>query len=205
MKVLAINGSPHKNGTTAAALGIVADELKAQGIETEIIRLGTKPLQGCTGCGGCRKTEGNLCIYDDIVNECILKSREADGLLLATPVYYAGIAGTMKCFLDRLFFAGSDLSYKVGAAFCVLRRSGGIDVFHQLYNYMNLANMVLTPSQYWNVAHGTSGEELMEDKEGVRILRAIGRNMAWLLKVVENGKELPKPDLGPREWTNFIH
>jgi len=204
MKVLAVNGSPHKAGTTNEALSIVAEALAGQGIDTEIVWIGSGPLQGCTGCGGCHKHRGR-CVHDDIVNECLLKMADCDGLLIGSPVYYASIAGGMKCFLDRFFFAGAPVQYKVGAGVAVLRRSGAVTTFDHLNHYYNLQNMLIAPSYYWNAAHGHNAEELHQDAEGVCILRNTGLNMAWLMKTLAFAKDaVPVPTPAPRERTNFI-
>ncbi len=208
MKVLAINGSPNKNGSTYTAIRLVTAELESEGIEPEIVHIGKNAIHGCTACEACKKLEDKKCVFgDDAVNECINKAKAADGIIIGAPVYYSGIAGSMKAFLDRLFYAGSQyLHYKPGAAVAALRRSGGVDTFHQLNNYLNLANTVIVPSYYWNVIHGMNAGEVMQDLEGVQIMQNLGRNMAWLLKIVDAGKksvELPKPE--KRVRTNFIH
>lgn len=203
MKVLAINGSPHEKGCTFTAISLLAEELKRQKIETEIVSIGTKPLQGCIACGKCR--ENGLCIFDDIVNVCIKKMKEADGIIIGSPVYYSGISGQMKSFLDRFFYVGPDLRFKVGVAVTSLRRSGGVDTFHQLNNFFNLAQVITVPSFYWNVIHGSTPDETLQDLEGVQIMRTLGKNMAWLLKAVSQAKEtLPLPEQDTRVFTNFI-
>lgn len=203
MKVLAINGSPHEKGCTYTAIRLVADELEKQGIETEIVQLGNQPIHGCTGCRGCK--DSKRCVFDDIVNTCIKKSKDADGILLGSPVYYSGIAGSMKCFLDRFFYAGPYLHYKVGAAVVSARRAGTVETFQQLNNYFNLRDIVITPSHYWNEVHGSSAEDVMQDEEGVQIMRTLGKNMAWLLKTIEGSKNtVPLPEQEAAIRTNFI-
>lgn len=205
MKVLAINGSPHANGGTYTAIKLMADELEKQNIEVEIVHVGNKLIRGCTACNACSKMTERKCIYDDIVNECIEKTKTVDGIILGSPVYYSGIAGTMKSFLDRFFYSGAHLQYKVGAAVVSLRRSGGVDAFHQLNNYLNLANVVITPSHYWNVIHGSSEQAVMQDAEGVQIMESLGQKMAWLLNSIEHSKnDIPLPQTEKRVWTNFI-
>lgn len=205
MKVLAINGSPNKEGCTYTAIRIMADELEKQGIEVEIVHVGNKVIRGCTACNACSRMEESKCIFDDIVNECIEKTKEVDGIIIGSPVHYSGIAGSMKSFLDRFFYAGAHLQYKVGAAVASLRRSGGVDTFHQLNNYLNLANVVITPSHYWNVIHGSNAQEVMKDEEGVQIMKTLGQKMAWLMKSIDNSKdEIPLPQIDERVWTNFI-
>lgn len=207
MHVLAINGSPHRKGCTATALELVANELESVGITVELIQIGHLSVHGCNACHHCRTSPEHDCIFsDDPVNELRTKAHEADGILLGSPVYYAGIAGTMKCFLDRFFFAGAGLEYKVGAAVVSLRRTGGIHAFHQLNNYFNLAKVIITPSCYWNVIHGMKSEETLRDEEGVGILKALGQNMAWLMKSLEvSRQDFPAPQQGSRPITNFIH
>jgi multimeric flavodoxin WrbA len=205
MKVLAINGSPHANGTTGTALTLLSETLIQHDIEAEIVHIGHEAIHGCTACGHCGKAGVHGCVFtDDPVNACIEKMREADGLLLGCPVYYGGVAGAMKCFLDRFFYAGAHARYKVGAGFVCLRRSGGIEAFHQLNNYLTLGQMVIVPTQYWNVVHG-NGKELLQDGEGVQILQNLGRNMAWLMRSLEeSGKRVPPPAQVARVRTNFV-
>jgi multimeric flavodoxin WrbA len=207
MKVIAINGSPNKDGNTSKALKLMTDELENEGIEAEIIHVGHLPIHGCTGCGYCRSSELNQCVFkDDIVNETSGKLREADGMILASPTYYAGIAGTMKSFLDRVFYSGSNnFKYKVGTVITAVRRAGGVDVVHQLTNYLNLARMVIPPSQYWTIAYGMREGEILQDGEGVQTIRKNAQAMAWLLKVIDASKgKIPLPREDERVWTNFI-
>ena len=208
MKVLAINGSPHKSSSTMRAIEHVSSELLREGIDVETVHIGTAPLQGCTACGGCAKSGEGLCVLsDDIVNECIKKMSVSDGLIIASPVYFAGIAGSMKCFLDRFFFAGKkSVEYKAAASICALRRAGSVNTFNQLNNYLGLANVVITPSHYWNAAFGTNPDEIDQDLEGSQLMRYIGRNMAWIMTVLEKTKsELPHPVMSEkRERFNFI-
>jgi multimeric flavodoxin WrbA len=140
-----------------------------------------------------------------MVNACLDLVNAADGIILGSPVYYGGIAGTFKSFLDRLFCSGLSLRGKVGGAAVSLRRSGGIAAFHGLNNYLNLAQAVIVPSAYWNVIHGNNAEETLQDEEGLQIMRVLGRNTAWLLKTLSAGKKtVPLPEPEPRVWTNFI-
>ncbi|MDY9922037.1 MAG: flavodoxin family protein [Synergistota bacterium] len=207
MKVIALNGSPRKDGNTASALKLMAEELKKGGIETEIINIGHLAIHGCTACGYCAGSENNECVFkDDPVNEAAAKIREADGFIIASPTYYAGIAGTMKSFLDRLFYSSSGhFKYKVATAVTAVRRTGGIDTLHQLNNYLNLAQTVTPPSQYWTVVYGRSEGEMMQDLEGVQTIRKTAGAMAWLIKVINEGKKtVPMPDEKKRVFTNFI-
>ncbi len=203
MNVLAINGSPHEKGCTYTAISLVAEELKKQGIETEIVSVGTKPVQGCIACGKCKDT--GRCVFDDVVNICLEKMEKADGIIIGSPVYYSGISGQMKSFLDRFFYTGPDLRFKVGLAVTSLRRSGGVDTYHQLNNFFGLTQVITVPSTYWNVIHGTSPDETMQDLEGVQMMRTLGQNMAWLMKAVDQAKQTtPLPEQEKRIFTNFI-
>ena len=206
MKVLAINGSPHVHGTTDAALQELCAVLKQQNIETEVVHLGSTMLHGCTACGQCRRQNPPRCIFNDIVNECIEKMHFADGLILGSPVYYAGIAGSMKCFIDRFFFACPKeyLEHKVGTTVVALRRSGGVATFDQLNHYLTLSNMVVTSSQYWNVIHGHNAEEAHQDAEGMQIMRTAGQSMAYVLKKLRASPDIQPPADEPRVTTNFI-
>jgi multimeric flavodoxin WrbA len=204
MKVVALNGSPHHDGVIAGGISIMKGELEKEGIIVEVIQVGGKKIHGCLDCRRC--DELDRCVTnDDPVNECREKLISADGIILGSPVYYGGIAGTFKCFLDRLFFSGPNLKYKVGAAVVSLRRTGGIAAFHQLLSYFNLAQIVITPGAYWHVIHGKNQEELSKDEEGVQLMEIQGRNMAWLLKTFAAGlKEVSLPSHPKRKWTNFI-
>ena len=205
MKVLLINGSPHSDGCTFTALSEVAKVLNETGIETEIIQIGDKAVRGCMACRKCK--DSGVCIFDDIVNEVIEKAKTADGFIFGSPVYYSGINGTMKSFLDRLFYSGSQyLAYKPGAGVVSARRAGTTSTLDQLNHYFTINNMPLVASQYWNMVHGNTAEEVLQDKEGLQIMRTLGYNMAWLLKSIEAGEKagVEKPKQEPRERTNFI-
>ncbi len=207
LKVVAINGSPRKDGNTSLALNIMADELKQQDIAVEILQVGHLPIRGCAACGYCRTSEANACAFkDDIVNEASAKMRAADGLILASPTYYAGIAGAMKSFLDRVFYSSSRyFKYKVATSFSVVRRAGGVDVVHQLNNYLQLAQTILPPSQYWTTAYGAAEGEVLKDAEGIQTLRRNAQAMGWLMRVIDAGMaETPPPAGEKRQWTNFI-
>jgi multimeric flavodoxin WrbA len=212
MKVIAFNGSPHFDGVIAAGFELIQMELAAAEIAMEIVEVGGRDLHGCIDCHECRKPEAIGCVLEDkepnvgFINECRLKAEKADGIILGSPVYFGGISGTYKCFLDRLFFQGTRLDYKPSTAITSLRRTGGIATFHQLCNYLTLAGAIITPTCYWNVIHGNTAGELIEDKEAVSILKAVGKNMAWLLQTLDAGKKsVPRPRHEPRNWTNFIH
>jgi multimeric flavodoxin WrbA len=206
MNVVAFNGSPHREGVVYHGLLAMKEELEREGIGAEIIQVGGEDIRGCTDCGRCRQPPFSCAFDDDPVNRCREKLNAADGVILGSPVYYGSIAGTFKSFLDRLFFPGTKLRYKAGAVVVSLRRSGGISTFHQLNNYLNLAQAVITPSVYWEVIHGNNPRELEEDREGLQIMRITGRNMAWLIKTLAaGGKEVAPPEEPKRERTNFIH
>ncbi|MDR1020570.1 MAG: flavodoxin family protein [Synergistaceae bacterium] len=207
MKVIAVNGSPRKDGNTAFALRLMADVLSEDGIETEFIQVGGLKIQGCVGCGYCRTSERNLCVFkDDIVDEAALKLREADGIILGAPTYYAGIPGTMKCFLDRVFYSSSGyFKFKVGTAVTAVRRAGGVGVVHQLMNYFNLSETVTPPSQYWTVIYGRKPGEAAQDAEGAQTVRKNARAMAWLIKIINASKAtIPPPKDEQKVNTNFI-
>lgn len=210
MKVVAFNGSPRANGNTAYALNVVGEELKKEGIEFEVIHVGNKTIRGCIACMGCVKNQNERCVIaNDEVNDWIQKMKEADGILLGSPVYYAGIPGTMKSFLDRAFFVTSVnqsmLRHKVGATVAVVRRSGGVATFDALNHYIMYSEMIVPTSNYWNVTHGRDAGEAVKDEEGNQILRILGKNMAWLLKVLAAGKQQVDP-VPPEAkiLTNFI-
>lgn len=193
MNVLAFNGSPNREGNTWHALKMVTAELEKEGIETEIIHVGNKIIRGCTACGQCVKNKNEQCVLPgDEVNQWLQKMKHADGILLGSPVHYAAMAGTMKSFLDRVFYVSSVndgmLRHKVGATVVAVRRSGGLPTFEQLNNFLLYSEMLLPTSNYWNVIHGTRPGEATQDTEGLQIMRVLGKNMAWLLKLVENGK-----------------
>ncbi len=211
MKVVAFNGSPNKEGNTYHAIKMVMNELEKEGIETEIIHVGNKAIRGCTACYQCAKNKDEKCVLPgDDVNEWIQKMKGADGIILGSPVHYASMGGTMKSFLDRAFFVagnnGGMLRHKVGASVVAVRRTGGIPTFNQLNNYINYSEMLVPTSNYWNVIHGTSPGEVLQDKEGVQIMRVLGKNMAWLMKLVENGKaNIKAPEIEKKILMNFIH
>lgn len=205
MKVLLINGSPHKKGCTYTALREVADELERQGIETEIFQLGTAAVRSCTACGQCAKT-GRCVFDDDPVNQCLDRLRQADGLIVGAPVHYAGPAGAVTALLDRMFYRKSGfLALKPAAAVVSCRRGGASAAFDRLNKYFTIAQMPVVSSQYWNAVHGNTPEQVRQDLEGMQIMRTLGRNMAWLLKCIDYAKEaVPRPQQEERVATNFI-
>lgn len=208
MKVLAFNGSPRGDGNTYQAIEIVANELREEGIEVEILNVGNKNIRGCMACFKCKET-GKCVIKDDIVNEYVEKMKDADGIILGSPVYYSGIAGTMKSFLDRAFLVnganGNYLRHKVGTSISVVRRTGGMPTLDNMDRYIQYSEMFVPTGNYWNVLHGANKGEILQDGEGTQIGRVLGKNMAWLMKAVELGKkEIPMPEREEKEWTNFI-
>lgn len=205
MKVLLINGSPRLNGNTSIALNELAKTLNEEGIETETIQIGTQDIRGCIACGTCYKN--HKCIFNDIVNEVAPKFKEADGLVIASPVYYASANGTLISFLDRLFYSTNfDKTMKVGASIAVCRRGGASATFDELNKYFTIASMPVVSSQYWNSVHGRKVGEANKDLEGLQTMRTLGRNMAFLIKSIKLGKEkvgMPKKE--PGVMTNFIN
>jgi len=205
MNVIAFNGSPNSDGGVAHGIAVMKRELENDGVAVEVIHLGNRSIRGCMDCRKCRELK-RCAIEGDPVNEYLDKIASADGLILGSPVYYGGVAGTFKCFLDRLFFIGPKLKFKVGAAVVSVRRTGGIAAIHQLNNYFLLSQMIITPGVYWDVIHGRTLEEQAQDEEGLQIMEIQGRNMAWLLKAVAKGREdLELPPSQKRKLTNFIH
>lgn len=206
MKVLIINGSPHAKGSTNAALGQAAGQLEKAGIETEFMHIGHKAIRGCIACGKCAET--GYCIFkDDPVNEGIDKLKAADGLIVGSPVYYAGPNATVCAFLDRVFFLKSaPYAFKPAACVVSCRRGGATASFDRLNKYFTIARMPVVASQYWNGVHGNNAEEEYKDEEGRQIMRTLGDNMAWLLKCIEAGKKAGINPPTPEPWiaTNFI-
>lgn len=187
MKFLLINGSPHKEGCTYTALKEVADTLEKNGIETEFMYLGVKPIAGCIACGSCQNT--GKCFVDDKVNELIAKLDEIDGMIIGSPVYYAGPSGQLTAFLDRLFFAGSGkFEGKLGAAVVSCRRGGASAAFDRINKYFTMNCMSVVASQYWNQVHGFTPDDVRQDFEGLQTMRTLGNNAAWLLKCIELGR-----------------
>lgn len=205
MKVLLINGSPKSNGNTFVALNEVSKSLRAEGVETEIIHVGSKPLRGCLACGQCNGLKE--CVTHDLVNEVLAKFKDADGLVVGSPVYYASPAGTLVSFLDRLFFSSKfDKTMKVGASVAVARRGGTTATFDVLNKYFTISNMPIVSSSYWNNVHGAAPGEAAEDAEGLQTMRRLGKNMAFLIKAIRLAREqMPLPALDePRQITSFI-
>ena len=202
MKLLFINGSPHKDGCTAAALREVSRTLEELGIETETHWVGNKPVPGCIACGSCKKT--GACIYDDGVNELLARSHEWDGLVVGSPMYYGCASGQLLSFLDRLFYAaGGRLAGKTAAAVVSCRRGGASTAFQQLNMFFGMNNMVVATSQYWNQVHGNTPQEVAQDQEGLQTMRTLARNLAWILRC-RQAAAIPAPEREPWTPTNFI-
>lgn len=204
MKVMLFNGSPNIHGCTYTSLHEIEETLQKNDIETEIFQVGSKSVRGCIGCGKCR--ESGKCIFDDIVNKAIDKIKDADGVIFGSPVYYASANGTMISFLDRLFYAASQhLAYKPGAVVVSARRAGTTATYDELNKYLGISNMLIVPAPYWNMVHGNTAEEVKQDKEGLYIMRQIGENMTWMLKMLESAKANGiAPTILEKERTNFI-
>ncbi len=210
MKVMLVNGSPHKNGCTHRALAEVATTLDAHGIESEIFWIGAKPAAGCMACGRCRET--GACIFDDAVNEFRTLAEEADGFVFGAPVHYAHAASSLMGFMDRLFYsngkasASDVLSFKPAAAIASARRAGTTAALDDMQKFFTISNMPIVSSRYWNMVHGCTPEEVEQDQEGLWTMRQLGRNMAWLLKSLEAGREagIGLPDREAGSFTSFI-
>ena len=188
MKVLVINGSPHVKGCTARALEEVIRTLNAEGIETELLQIGSQKLGGCQACRVCKRT--GKCVYDDVVNEAVQKLRDADGLLVGSPVYYASPNGTLLSFLDRLFYSmEGTLHLKVGAAVVSCRRGGAASSFEVLNKYFTICGMPVASSTYWNSVHGFTAADVEKDLEGLQVMRNLGRSMAFLMRAIAAEKE----------------
>lgn len=210
MKVLLVNGSPHKEGCTYTALTEVAKTLNEEGIETEIFWIGNKPVGGCTACRSCAMA--GKCVFDDVVNEFHQMARDADGFVFGTPVHYAGASGSMTGFMDRLFYTelcgnGNKSFYlKPAAAVLSARRAGTTAAFDQMNKYFTIQEMPVVSSRYWNMVHGARAEDVLKDAEGLLTMRVLGRNMAYLLRCKEAAQKagvLP-PKQEARVFTNFI-
>ena len=204
MKVLLINGSPRKEGNTSIALKEVSDELNREGIETETIQIGMQVIRGCLACGYCHKN--GKCVIDDIVNKISEKFKEADGLVIASPVYYASANGTLISFLDRLFYSSPfDKTMKVGTSIAVCRRGGASATFDELNKFFTISNMPVVSSQYWNSLHGRNVGEAKEDLEGLQTMRTLARNMAFLIKAINDAKDkYGLPEKEKHVMTNFV-
>ncbi len=205
MKVLMLNGSARPNGNTNLALTEIGKELEKEGIEYEIFQLGGGPVRDCIGCGQCSE---NGCVFtDDAVNEFVAKAKEADGMIFGTPVYYAHPSGRVQSFLDRVFYSSSRaFAGKPGASVAVARRGGTSASFDVMNKYFGISQMPVVSSTYWNLVHGQKPGQAAEDLEGMQTMRNLGRNMAWMLKCIEAGKQqgIEHPTAERGNWTNFI-
>lgn len=204
MKVLMINGSPHKEGNTYVALHEMEKIFQQENIETEIIHIGHKDIRGCIACGTCK--EKGKCVFNDIVNETAALFEQCDGLVVASPVYYASANATLVAFLDRLFYSTSfDKTMKVGASVVAARRGGLSSTFDELNKFFTISGMPIASSQYWNSIHGGGQGEASQDAEGLQTMRTLARNMSFLMKSIQLGKDtygLPEKEAFQR--TNFI-
>ena len=204
MNVLLLNGSPHVQGNTALALAELEKTFRENGVDTELIQVGSKPVRGCVACGFC--AQHGRCVFDDLVNETALKFEKADGLVVASPVYYASANATLVAFLDRLFYStGFDKTMKVGASVVVCRRGGASAAFDELNKYFTISGMPVAASQYWNSVHGRTPGEAAQDGEGLQTMRVLARNMSFLMKSIALGKEaFGLPETEPWVATHFI-
>ena len=205
MKVLMINGSPRANGNTSIALNEMKTVFEKEGVDAEIVQVGSEAVRGCIACNRC--AELGKCVFDDVVNKLAVKLSEADGLVVASPVYYASANATLIAVLDRLFYSTSfDKTMKVGASVVCARRGGCSATFDELNKYFTISNMNVVGSQYWNQVHGFTPEDVRRDGEGLQTMRALGENMAWLLKSIEAGRKagVAAPVYEERIATNFI-
>ncbi len=206
MKVLMINGSPHEKGCTFTALNEVAGALGRRGIGSEIFWIGKNAIHGCAACWGCESL-GRCVFGDDGVNELNARAGEFSGMVIGSPVYYAGPNGSLCAFLDRMFFSGGDKwAGKPGACVVSCRRGGASAAFDRLNKYFTINNMPVVSSQYWNQVHGNSPEEVLQDLEGMQTMRTLGENMGYLLKCIEAGRNsgVPEPEREEQVATNFI-
>ena len=209
MKVLLVNGSPHEHGCTYTALCEIEKTLREEGIETEIFQLGTAPVRGCTGCGACFRAKNCRCVFDDdAVNRVLEIAGNCDGLVFGSPVHYASAGGSITALMDRMFYCASRMmAGKVGAAVVSARRAGTTAALDQLNKYFTIAGMPIAPSQYWPMVHGNTPEQVMQDEEGLQIMRTLARNMAWMIKSFAIAREqgvLPPAREKERKVTNFI-
>ena len=204
MKVLMINGSPRKGGNTSIALDEMAKVFESEGIEYETVQVGALAIKGCLSCGYCAKN--GKCVTDDIVNELSAKFEQADGLVIASPVYYASANGTLISCLDRLFFSSHfDMTMKVGASVACARRGGCSATFDELNKYFTISGMPVVSSRYWNSIHGRDKGEALKDEEGLQTMRVLAKNMVFLMKSIALGKkEFGVPEKEPKIYTNFI-
>jgi len=208
MKVLAFNGSPRANGNTHQLLETVLAELRAAGIETEEINVALRPVRGCVACGKCaEKQDGYCALKNDALNGWLDLMRAADGILLGSPVYIAGLSGQLKCFIDRAGMVAAVnhrmFKRKVGASVAAVRRAGALPAFHSMNSFFMMQQMMVVGSSYWNMGFGMAEGEVAQDAEGLQTMRNLGKDMAWLMRSIDKAK-LPAPDTTLEERTNFI-
>ena len=209
MKVLLVNGSPHKEGCTYTALTEVASALEKEGVQTEIFWIGNGPIGGCVGCGACHRSGEGRCAFDPEgpVNTFLAKAGDFDGFIFGTPVHYAAAAGSMTSFMDRVFYAKTRQFYLKPAGVVISARRGGTTAtWDQMNKYMGISQMPIISTTYWNMVHGNTPEEVKQDLEGMQCMRQLGRNMAWFLKCKAAGEAagVPLPEKEPAVRTNFI-
>ncbi len=205
MKVLLVNGSPNEKGCTFTALKEVESTLKCGGIETEIFQIGKKAVYPCIECGGCNRDHG--CVFEDVLQSFIEKAKTADGFVFGTPVYFAAANGQLVNLMTRAWYCGAvDFAGKPAAAVVSCRRGGASATFDQVNKFFGISGMITVGSQYWNSVHGNTPDEVMQDLEGLQVMRTLGRNMAWIVKCIEAGKAqgITYPEFEPRVSTNFI-
>ena len=210
MKVLLVNGGPHKDGCTYTALSEVAKTLNEENIKTEIFWVGNKPIAGCIACKTCAKT--GKCVFDDVVNEFVEKAKDTDGFIFGSPVHYASASGAITSFMDRAFYSafqggkGDYFSFKPASVVVSARRAGTTATYDQLNKYFGITQMPIISSRYWNMVHGATPDDVRKDEEGMQIMRILGRNMAYYLKCIEAGKEkgIKLPEQEKTKFTNFI-
>lgn len=210
MKVIAINGSPRKESNTNLLLKRVCDRPSTHGIETEIVRIGGKPLRGCLACGKCFETQDNQCIIkNDVMNEVIARMIAADGILLGSPTYFSDVTAEMKALIDRAGYVtlanGSNLAGKVGAAVSAVRRGGSQHTINTMHHFFSISQMPIATSSYWNMVYGAASGEVEHDVEGMQTMDNLAENMAWLMKSIDAGKgTVPPPNIDRSKQMNFI-
>jgi len=204
MKVLLINGSPRKDGNTTVAIDELDKTFRENGVETEIVRVGDKDIRGCIACGAC--FDKGKCVFEDLVNETAEKFEQADGIIVASPVYYASANATLVAFLQRLFFSTRfDKTMKLGASVAIARRGGCSSTFDELNKFFTISGIPVVSSQYWNSVHGREKGEALKDEEGLQTMRTLARNMTFLIKSISLGREkFGLPEREPHKMTHFI-
>lgn len=206
MKVLLVNGSPHEHGCTDTALQEIARTLQQEGLEAEIFWIGNNPIGGCIACGGCAKA--GKCVFGGSVNDFAEKAKDADGFVFGSPVHYAAASGNMTSFMDRLFYSAPKEYFrrKPAAVITSARRAGTTTTYEQLLKYPGILEMPIVSSCYWNNVHGACPEDVQKDEEGLRTMRVLARNMAWMLRCIAAGRAagVPEPTQETPVWTNFI-